>query len=263
MSEPVTVQIEEHVALVTLNRPDKHNAVSLAMFASLAQAGEQLAASRTLRAVILTGAGDNFCAGIDTDIFRRDELVIDADALAPVEGSPANRLQRAAYVWRELPVPVICAINGVAYGAGLQIALGADLRYAAVDARLSIMEIKWGLIPDMAISTTLRDILPADRVKELAWSGRSVSAKEALQLGLVTALHDDPLAAARETAAVIVSRSPDAIRSMKRLVNSAWRMSDKQALALEAKLQLAILGSANQGEAVAADVEQRKPRFRD
>lgn len=263
MTESVTIDIEGHVALVTLNRPDKHNAVSLEMFTRLAQAGEQLAALRSLRAVILTGAGANFCAGIDTDVFRQDDLVIDAAALAPVAGSPANLFQRAAYVWRELPVPVICAIKGIAYGAGLQIALGADLRYAAADVRLSIMEIKWGLIPDMAISTTLRDILPADRVKELAWSGRPVGADEALQLGLVTALHDDPVAAARETAAAIVARSPDAIRAMKRLVNSAWRMSDKAALTLEAELQLKILGAANQREAVAANVEQRKPRFKD
>lgn len=263
MGNSVTIDFEDHVAQVTLNRPEKHNAINLEMFAALADAGQHLQEEQSLRAVVLTGAGANFCAGIDVDIFSQKEMVFDATALAPVKESPANMFQRAAYIWRELPVPVICAIKGVAYGGGLQIALGADLRFASPDARLSIMEIKWGLIPDMAISTTLRDILPADRVKELAWSGRTVSGEEALQLGLITALHDDPLAAAQQRAAEIAASSPDAIQATKQLVNSAWRMSDEAALALEAKLQLAVLGSANQREAVVANVEKRRPRFRD
>jgi enoyl-CoA hydratase/carnithine racemase len=221
MSETVSISVSGHVAQVTLNRPDKANAVSLEMFDALGDAGEQLASRQSLRAVVLHGAGDNFCSGIDVGIFQQGDVVIDAQSMAPVEPSPANRFQRAAYVWRELPVPVICAITGVAYGAGLQIALGADLRYARADCRLSIMEVRWGLIPDMAISTTLRDLLPVDRAKELAWSGRIVSGEEALQLGIVTALHDDPLAAAMETAAAICAKSPDAVRSMKRLFNTA------------------------------------------
>jgi enoyl-CoA hydratase/carnithine racemase len=263
MSKSVTIDFEDHVAQVTLNRPEKQNAVSLEMFADLADAGQQLREMQSLRAVVLTGAGANFCAGIDVDIFSQKEMVIDATALAPLKTSPANLFQQAAYIWRELPVPVICAIKGVAYGAGLQIALGADLRYASTDARLSIMEIKWGLIPDMAISTTLRDILPADRVKEMAWSGRTITGEEAFQMGLVTANHDDPLAAAQQTAADIAARSPEAIQATKQLVNSAWRLSDEAALALEAKLQLAVLGSANQREAVVANIEKRKPRFKD
>jgi len=263
MSESVTISVDGHIAQVTLNRPDKYNAVSLDMFEALGDAGQQLASNRSLRAVVLHGAGPNFCAGIDVDIFRQNDVVFDAEAMTPIEPSPANRFQLAAYTWRELPVPVICAITGVAYGAGLQIALGADLRYATADARLSIMEIQWGLIPDMGISTTLRDILPVDRVKELAWSGRAVSGQEALQLGLVTALHEDPLAAALETASTISSKSPDAIRSMKRLFNSAWQMSETEALALEAELQLGVLGADNQLEAVMANVERREPKFRD
>ena len=199
MSETVSVSIDGHLAVVTLNRPEKANAVSLEMFDALGDKGEILAADKSIRAVVLHGAGDNFCAGIDVGIFQQDAVVIDAKSMAPVEGSPANRFQRAAYAWRELPVPVICAISGVAFGAGLQIALGADLRYATADARLSIMEIKWGLVPDLAISTTLRDILPVDRVKELAWSGRVVDAKEALDIGLVTELYDDPFEAAMQS----------------------------------------------------------------
>lgn len=263
MSDTVTLSVDGHIAQVTLNRPDKHNAVNLEMFDALGNVAQQLAGNESLRAVVLHGAGPNFCAGIDIEIFRRDELVIDAQSMAPVEPSPANRFQRAAYAWRELPVPVICAITGVAFGAGLQIALGADLRYASADASLSIMEIKWGLIPDMAISTTMRGLLPVDRVKELAWSGRVVDADEALQLGLVTAIHDDPLAAAMHYANSICAKSPDAIQSMKRLCNSAWQMSESEALRLEAELQLGVLGEENQLEAVMANVEKRVPEFKD
>jgi enoyl-CoA hydratase/carnithine racemase len=263
MSESVTVSIDEHLAVVTLNRPDKANAVSMEMFDALGDTGERLAAEPSVRAVVLQGAGANFCAGIDVSIFARDDALIDASSMSPGERSPANRFQRCAYVWRELPVPVICAISGVAYGAGFQIAMGADLRYAAPDARMSIMEIKWGLIPDLAISTTLRDILPADRVKELAWTGRVIDANEALSLGLVTAVHDDPHAAAMQMAQEICSRSPDAVQALKKLVNSAWRMTEAEALVLEAKLQLRVLQGENQREAVLANVQQRKPDFSD
>ncbi len=263
MSNVLTTSIDGHVAIVTLNRPNKHNAIDMDMFEAIGVAGEQLRGNRSVRAVVLTGAGENFCSGIDTSIFGDADAGIDANQLAPGEASPANFFQRAAYVWRELPVPVICAINGVAFGGGLQIALGADLRFAAPSARLSIMEIKWGLIPDIAISTTLRNILPVDRVKELAWSGRIVDAAEALELGLVTALHDDPVSAARQTATEIAGRSPDAIQSMKKLFNRAWQLPEAEALALEARLQLAILGSPNQGEAVAANMEGRAPVFSD
>jgi len=263
MSEPVQVSIEGHIAQVTLNRPDKANAVNLAMFDALGAAGSELAENRAVRAVVLTGAGDNFCAGIDVSIFSDKQFAIDSKALSPVDSSPANRFQLAAYTWRQLPVPVICAIRGVAFGAGFQIAMGADLRYARPDSSLSIMEVKWGLIPDMAITTTLRDVLPVDSVKELAWSGRVVGGEEACQMGLVSALHDDPLAAAMETASAICIKSPDAIRSMKRLFNDAWRLSEPEALALEAELQLGVLGKGNQLEAVMANLQKRAPNFDD
>lgn len=262
MSDPLKIIVDDHVATVTLNRPSKANAVNLEMFDALHEAGRELAADRSVRAVILAGAGDNFCAGIDVSLFDGG-FDVQASSMQPVGDSPANRFQLAAYVWRELPVPVICAIHGVAFGAGLQIALGADLRYARPDASLAIMEIKWGLVPDMAITTTLRDILPADRVKELAWSGRPVSGEEAFAMGLVTALHDDPMAAAMAAAAAIRVKSPDAIRAMKQLFNSAWRLTDADALALEADLQLGVLGRKNQLEAVMANVQKRVPEFDD
>ena len=263
MSEPVQVSITDHIAQVTMNRPDKANAVNLAMFDALSEAGRELAENRAIRVVVLTGAGDNFCAGIDVSLLQDEEFEIDAKALSPLPDSPANRFQAAAYAWRQLPVPVICAIRGVAFGAGFQIAMGADLRYARPDSSLSIMEVKWGLIPDMAITTTLRDVLALDRAKEMAWSGRVVSGEEASQIGLVTALHDDPLGAALETAQAICVKSPDAIRSMKRLFNTAWRLSDPEALALEAELQLGVMGKKNQLEAVMANMQKRSPEFDD
>ncbi len=245
-----------------LNRPDRLNAIDLQMFAELGEAGVRLAAEPAIRAVVLHGAGDNFCAGIDVDVFNDDAASVVASSMAPQESSPANLFQRAAYVWRELHVPVICAISGVAFGAGLQIALGADLRYARADSRLSIMEIKWGLIPDMAISATARHVVAVDKLKELAYSGRVVNGVEALQLGLLTALHEDPLTAAREMAAEVAGKSPDAVVAIKKLFNDGWNLSEAEALALEAALQSRLIGSENQLEAARANLSKRKPEFK-
>lgn len=263
MSEPLIVAIDDHVASVTLNRPDKHNAVDVSMFEALAEAGSQLANDPSIRAVVLSGAGPSFCAGVDLGIFQQGEAAFGASKMAPGDTSPANFYQRAAYVWRELPVAVICALHGTVFGAGLQIALGADLRFATADCRLSVMEIKWGIIPDMAISTTLPRLMPVDKMKELAWSGRIVTADEACALGLITAVHADPLQAAHDTAALIASKSPDAVRAVKRLFDDSADMPAAQALQLEAQLQLSLLGSGNQAEAVMANLEKRAPDFKD
>jgi enoyl-CoA hydratase/carnithine racemase len=263
MGNTVSVDIDSHVASVTLNRPDRMNAVSLEMFRELGEAGVQIANDRSVRVVILSGAGDNFCAGIDTAIFAGGIEAIDASSMAPQEGSPANLFQRAAYVWRELPVPVICAVHGVAFGAGTQIALGADIRYATPDARFSIMEAKWGLIPDMAISVTARGVVALDRLKELAFTARVVTAPQAQEYGLITGIHDDALAAARLTAKEIAGRSPSAVRSMKELFGVGWSASEEQLLALEARLQSALLGADHQREAVLANIEKRPPNFSD
>jgi len=239
MGSTVAVDIDAHIANVTLNRPEKMNAVSMEMFAELGEVGSHIASDPSVRVVVLSGAGDCFCAGIDTTIFAQDGLGIDASVMAPVAPSPANVFQRAAYVWREVPVPVLCAIQGVAYGAGLQIALGADIRYAAPGARFSIMEAKYGLIPDMAIAVTARSVTPLDRIKELAFTARIVDAAAALDMGLITAVHDEPLAAARKTAREIAARSPSA------------------------GLQSALLGADHQREAVLASIEKRTPNFSD
>ena len=262
MSNRVTVEIENHVAEVTLNRPEKHNAVDLAMFEALIDAGEDLAQNANIRAVVLRGAGDNFCAGIDLSVFQGGVFdSLDKNAFKPRDGSPANFFQSAAYVWRALPVPVIAALKGVVFGAGLQIALGADIRYATADARLSIMEVKWGIIPDMAITATLRDVVPVDKVRELAYSARIIGASEAQKIGLVTAICNDPLTDARQFANEVAGKSPDAIRAIKSLINTSWRGSIEESLKREADIQMKIIGSTNQREAVLANMEHRAPNF--
>ncbi len=262
MSERVAIDIDGHVAEVRLNRPDKYNAIDLAMFEALSDAASEIAANSAVRAVVLAGAGDNFCAGIDTGIFQEQFDFMTALA-TPLEPSPANLFQRPGYAWRELPQPVVCAIQGVCYGGGLQIAAGADIRYATADARLSILEIKWGMIPDMAMTTTLRDVVPVDEIKDLTFTGRMLDGNEALELGIVTTLHDDPLAAARELAQSIARRSPDAIRRSKKLLNAAWQLPDAEALQLEARLQGEVIGKPNQMEAVMANFQKREPNFKD
>jgi enoyl-CoA hydratase/carnithine racemase len=239
------------------------NAVDLAMFEALGEAADSIAADKSVRAVVLRGAGGNFCAGIDLSVLANSGMDFDRALETPVAPSAANIFQRAAYAWRELDIPVICAIEGVAYGAGMQIALGADIRFAAKDATFSIMESKWGIIPDMGITTTLRHLVGPDRVKELSWSARILSSAEAEALGLITAVTEDPVGRGREFAEGCASKSPDAIRGIKALVNEAWHLTEGEALAMEARLQSGIIGAENQLEAVAANLGKRKPEFRD
>ena len=264
MSDRVKVNIENSVATVMLNRADKHNAVDMAMFEALIEAGDSLKDAKSVRAVVLHGAGENFCAGIDVSVFGGEGIGAVGDKLmVPRERSPANLFQSAAWVWQEVPVPVIAALQGVVFGAGLQIALGADIRYASPDVRMSIMEIKWGLIPDMAISSTARHILAGDKFKELAFTGRILGGSDAKEVGLVTSLTDDPLEAAQSMAREIAGRSPDAIRALKKLINDSWQADAPASLRREAELQLAVMGSANQMEAVASNTEKRAPDFKD
>jgi enoyl-CoA hydratase/carnithine racemase len=263
VSDRVEITIRDHVAEVMLNRPEKFNALDLETFEALDAAARSLAGDRTVRVVILHGAGDNFCAGIDLGVLQGGGEDIARTLLAPVPGSPANLAQRAAYAWRELPVPVVCALQGIAFGGGFQIAMGADLRYAAPDVQLSIMESKWGIVPDMAITTTLRHVVAPDRAKELAFTAGVFDAQEALRLGVVTRIEDDPLAAARLMAETVADRSPDAIRGIKRLMNEGWTLPEHEALALEAAIQVPLLGAANQVEAVRANLEKRRAKYVD
>jgi enoyl-CoA hydratase/carnithine racemase len=266
ISGRVSLAIADGVAEVRLDRPDKLNALDPAMFEALIEAGERLRHAAGLRAVVLHGAGRGFCAGLDMGAFaamasgRRDG--VPADLLARTHGA-ANGPQQAALVWRDVPVPVIAAIHGVAFGGGFQIALGADVRYVAPEAKLSILEIKWGLVPDMGGIALMRELARGDVVRELAFTGRQFSGAEAVAYGFATAVHADPLAAARATAREIASRSPGAVRALKRLLNAAADEDAAAILLAESKEQAALIGSPNQIEAVRAGVEKREARFAD
>jgi len=265
MSEDrVTVTITDNVAEVTLNRPDKLNAFDQGMFDAVSAAGERLAGMDDLRAVVLTGAGRGFCAGIDTSLMMSFAGRLDAlrdEINTPLPGKRANHFQHPCTVWADLPVPVIAAIHGVCFGAGMQLALGADLRICAPDAKLSIMEMRWGLIPDMGLTKLLPGVMRADRALDLILSAEQIDGTTAQSMGLVTRLADDPLAAARTLARAIAERSPEAVRGAKALVRAAWP-GDDEALALEARLQAEIIGSPNQIEAVMAGMQKRAPNFR-
>jgi enoyl-CoA hydratase/carnithine racemase len=267
----VSVTITDGVADVRLTRPEKRNALDGAMFAGLIAAGERLKAEPRVRAVVLSGEGPDFCAGLDFGWFRamRDGERLSARVDLPPGASsgpqsPAKAAgQRAAYVWTEVPVPVIAAVTGNALGGGLQIALGADIRIVAPDARMSVLEIRWGLIPDMTGTQLLPELVGRDVAKELTFTGRMVSGEEAVALGLATRVEPDPRQAALELAGSIARRSPHAIRAAKRLLDLAGRADLETGFAAEQEEIGALVGSPNQAEAVAAEFEQRPPRFTD
>jgi enoyl-CoA hydratase/carnithine racemase len=257
----VTIDVDEHIAVVTLTRADKHNALDLPMLDAIIAAAERLSTEPGVRAVVLHGAGNSFCSGLD---FPGVAAAGGLEAFTGILDEPSpNYFQRAGHGWIQLPVPVIAAIHGNCLGGGLQIALGADIRIATPDARLSVMEGRWGLIPDMSITRTLPRLVGIDVAKELTYTARTISGQEAAALGLVTRLADDPLAAAMELAREIAGRSPDAVRRAKRLFNEGWTGSADQTLALEAELQGELIGTANQLAAMTAAMTKQPPLFTD
>lgn len=262
MDDRVRVELSDGVAEVRMVRADKHNGLDRRMFEALIDTGRRLAHERSLRAVVLCGEGPSFCAGLDFASFMREGADV-SSMLRRDEGSPANFAQQAAWVWHELPVPVVAALHGHVYGGGLQLALAADLRYVTPDASLSVREIQWGLVPDMTGTQTLRHLVRLDVAKELTFTGRKVSGHEAVALGLATRVEDDPRAAAHHVAREIASRSPDAIRAAKRLLNATSTVSHEDGLRLEEEIQRQVLGRPNQLEAVMAGMQKRAPVFRD
>ncbi len=267
MSDLVTIDISAAgVADVRLNRPEKYNALSPEMFDAISEAGESLIDDSSVRAVVLSGNGRGFCAGLDFSGFRGMAGETEPGPVAhraPPSNRPENSAQRPGMVWKDVPVPVIAAIHGVAYGGGFQIAMGTDIRVAAPDARFSVMEIKWGLIPDCSITQTFRDLVRLDVAKELTFTGRIFEAPEAAELGVVTRVSESPLDAAMESAEMIAAKSPGSIRLGKQLFEMSWRGDRSAVLKLEAKLQGRLIGSPNQVEAVKANFEDRPPQFVD
>lgn len=263
------VTVEDGVADVRMVRADKMNAIDPAMFLALTATGEELKSRNDVRVVVLSGEGRAFCAGLDMSSMAqlaapgnddRDNVLNDA---AKRTDAGANLAQQAAYVWREIPVPVIAAVHGVAYGGGFQIALGADIRIVAPDVKLAVMEIKWGLIPDMAGMVLLRGLVRDDVARELTWTGRILNGEEAVSLGIATRVADDPHTEALAMAREIADKSPDAIRAGKRLLNLIRTDATAEEIFLAESLeQRNLIGTPNQTEAVMANLEKRPPAFK-
>ncbi|MBI1260472.1 MAG: crotonase/enoyl-CoA hydratase family protein [Rhizobiales bacterium] len=273
MSERISVKIENGVADVRLTRADKMNALDDAMFNALLETGERLKNDKSVRCVVLSGEGRAFCAGLDMGNFGRmaapkDESGAKKEGAVPSRLIPrthgiANRAQYAAWLWRELPMPVIAAVHGVAYGGGFQVMLGADIRYVAPDTKLAIMEIKWGLVPDMSGTQIMRHLVREDIVRELTYTGRVFSGEEAGQYGFATRVTATPLEDALATARDIASKSPSAIRASKRLLNKAVSVDQATGLMEESIEQDVLIGSPNQVEAIMSNLEKRAANYID
>jgi enoyl-CoA hydratase/carnithine racemase len=249
MSERVRVTSEGSLALVALTRPDKHNGMDSAMLKAVVKAQARVRKLREARALVIHGEGPSFCAGLDFKSMLGHPLTF-TRMYMELWTARRNLFQAWSMGWRELGIPVIAAIHGNCFGAGIQLALGADIRVCTPDARISVMETKWGLVPDMGGITLLRELVRIDVAKELAMTGRILSGSEAHALGLVTHLSDDPLAHARRIASEVETRSPDAVAASKLLVQEAWGESEHGALSAERRWQRRLIGFKNQRIAV-------------
>ena len=259
MNDRVTITIADQIADVRLNRADKMNAIDPAMFTGIGAAIDSLADRKDVRCVVLSGEGKAFCAGLDM-----------ASMAAGGSGTSAERNdqgsilpQHVTWGWRNLPMPVIAAVHGVAFGGGFQIMSGADIRIAAPGARFAIREAYWGLVPDMAGFPIWRGLVRDDVLRELVYTAREFDADEALHHGFITRIADDPLAAAMELARAIAGRSPHAVRGAKRLCNMAHDADPRAMLEGETREQMAVIGKPNMMEAVAANMGKREAVFKD
>ncbi len=269
----VRVDHDAGVAHVRLTRPDKRNALDGAMFQAIAQAGERLKNDLSVRAVVVSGDGPSFCAGLDFGSFQAmgsggngtsgNGSQNGADIGAMVEGRITHLAQQIAWVWQEVPVPVVAALAGHALGGGMQLALGADIRIAHPDTKLSMREVHWGLIPDMTGTLMLSRLVRDDVMKDLVFTGRILPASEGAALGLVTRLSNDPVADALAVAREIAGRSPDAVRGAKKLINRLSNAGAAEHFAAEREIIFKLIGSANQVEAITANFENRAPKFAD
>ena len=270
-TQRVTVSIDDGVASVRLNRADKLNALDVPMLSALVETGAQLKQDSSVRVVVLSGEGRGFSAGLDVGSLQAmsggDADSQPSDSVLQQIGETGGRIthlgQQAAYVWQELQCPVIAALHGVVLGGGCQIALCADMRIASPDARFSVLEIRWGLLPDMTGTAMLPLLVGLDVAKELSFTGRMLSAEEAARIGLVTRVSDSPLDDALALAQEIAGNSPQAIRGVKKLLNQARYASLAEQFRDERETIKPLLGSKNQVEAVMAHLEKRDPVFED
>ncbi|WP_298441466.1 crotonase/enoyl-CoA hydratase family protein [uncultured Ferrimonas sp.] len=250
MEPRVACQITDCVAVVTLQRPEKHNALDMAMFKAIISVQRRLAKQRDLRGVILTGAGVDFCTGIDVKSLLSDPKQA-ARLLWKWWPGQANMAQRVSTGWRDLPVPVMAVLQGKVWGGGLQIALGADFRFGHHDCTLSVMEGRWGLLPDMGGNLAMREQMAQDQALWLAMTAEVIDGKRSHELGLLTELSDDPLALAHAKMAQLLERSPDAIAATKKLYRRHGVPKSGRMLAAETFSQWRLILGKNQRIAVA------------
>ena len=260
MNDRVTIAVTDGVADVRLNRADKMNALDPAMFDGIVDAIDRLAAMDEVRVAVLSGEGRAFCAGLDMASMAGGGSMLD---LAARDWGPANKAQQVSWGWRALPMPVIAAVHGVAFGGGFQIMSGADIRIAAPGTRFAIRESYWGLVPDMAGVALWRTLARDDVLRELTYTGREFEAAEAERLGFVTRVAEDPLAAAMALAREIAGRNPHATRGAKRLYNLAADADVSEVLEAETVEQLKVIRMPNQVEQVRANMEKRAAVFAD
>ncbi len=269
MPERVVVSVSDGVADVRFNRADKRNALDRAQFAAIAEAGEALKSTPGIRAVVVSGEGESFCAGLDFSIFAdtasSDPSVADdpGNPSRLVEGGITHVGQQVAWVWQELEAPVIAAVHGHALGGGFQIALGADIRISHPDTKWSVRELHWGITPDMTGTLFLSRLVRQDIARELTYTARIIDGREAYELGLVTRLSDHPYDDALALAAEIAGRNPDAVKATKRMFNRLYTAGAADQFALERDEIAALIGSPNQVEAVMSNFEGRPPSFTD
>ena len=268
MSDRVIIDISDGIADVRFNRPDKRNALDGEQFQAIIEAGESLKTNKKVRVVVLSGEGASFCAGLDLASMgqmARDERGTDRGPQAGdmMDGGITHRGQQSAWVWQEVPVPVIAAVHGHALGGGCQIALGADIRFAHPDTKFSVRETYWGLVPDMAGTVLLQGLVRPDIMKDIVLSARIFDGREAERIGIVTRLSDDPRTDALAYAGEILKRSPDAVRGAKELLNRLTLDFAAEQFAAERRIIGRLIGGANQREAVMSDFEKRSPNWVD
>ncbi|BBY53462.1 crotonase/enoyl-CoA hydratase family protein [Mycolicibacillus koreensis] len=261
-ADRVVTSVRDQVAYVTLNRPDKYNGVDFAMLRGLVAAAKRIEKDRDIRAVLLQGSGSAFCAGLDFSVFREESSLSQLRAAGKWPGKRTNLFQQAIWVWRTLPVPVIAVVDGYCYGAGFQLALAADFRYTTPDCEFSIMEGKYGLIPDMTGSVTLRELVPMDIAKRLTMTAEVFDGRAAKEYGLVTEVSDEPLADAEAFTAQLLTRSPDGLAAAKRLFHDTWTRPPRRAFWTETVLQLRLITGANHKIARKAAASKDQPRWR-
>jgi enoyl-CoA hydratase/carnithine racemase len=267
MNDRVTItMLEDGIADVRMNRADKMNALDPAQWAALVDAIDRLNATPGLRVVVLSGEGRAFCAGLDLGSLqgeREPGTSANGNSLAGRTKGIANHAQYAAWGWRALPVPVIAAVHGVAFGAGSQIMAGADIRIVHPETRIAIMEMKWGLVPDVGGMALWRTQVADDVLREMIYTNRIFSGSEAKDMGFATHVDFDPRAKALELARVIANKNPHAVRGAKRMCNALADATDAELLQMESDEQLKVIRTPNQMEAVMAEMEKRKPAFAD